>query len=236
MNVNCSKCGILIIMENKKKIFDDKKHIVLCDVCCSNNNFYSLSYCKKKLLLNSFEIENIKYLFNEKSNKKLYLVSEINDLIINKHNENLDEKNIKKISRKTSIKKMFDKLNLKYTETGDIYSYINYGYPPLDDIINYHMNKNIIIKERKNTLDDKLKEKNIIYNDKMVSCYQYINKINQRSLEDTLKMAELESWLMNNTEYLQFLQNNNQQDSIIKAIHKYQNIDLNNIINKNINK
>ncbi len=228
--LNCSFCNKEI---KKSQIFIEhflKENLCYfaCTDCTNLNTFYSLYFIKSNFILEDKYLKELKFLFNNSIFKKLlnheiieddklYLESDILNLIKKQHKireKNKDKEN-EKNTRRNLIKETFDSLQLNYSEINDIYNFIQYGKPELSEIITNHINNYNKINELRYNFIVELEKKKLKFHNNMLSYKKYIeNKYD--NLNELLDLAEIESKLLEKSNYLNYLDNleNNNIDKI----------------------
>lgn len=161
---NNSKC-IFCNVSTSYRLTDDNSFIV-CDECQMTHNLFARTFCINNLLLNKRDLNTLKCF--HKSNKKLYLESDIQKLIVIKYgNDHLnyetykDKKllqkytklsniNIQRELRKTQLMEKLAEYKLECKNYGDCYSYIQFGYPDVNTVIGNELEKyrNIFSKQQ----------------------------------------------------------------------------------------
>lgn len=183
--LNCEIClnKITYSIRNFKK-YNSLLHIVLCNNCTNNNILLTKDYCKNNLYLNDNDIVQIKFLFNPYNNKKLYPEQFINKFYIEKFGtkENIElniekkesSRKIREIKKKEKINERRNQLlsfiydnKLNYNEAGICYTYINYGFPSLQEVYDY------IIKQC--NMENHIENNNIKLSDEKKHGEPYIN-------------------------------------------------------------
>jgi hypothetical protein len=121
-------------------ILKDEKTIIICDECQTLHTLFARTFCITNLLLNKKDLDTLKYF--KKSNQKLYLEDDIQNLIKIKYgNEYINYKQqkilykYKRLTNKNNIieerrKILLEKLadyKIECKKFGDCYSYIELG-------------------------------------------------------------------------------------------------------------
>lgn len=143
---------------------NEYNQIVLCDVCQSNHAMFSKTFCINELLLSKHDLEGLRYFI--KGSSKLFLEDDIQILIEQKYGD-INSYNIYKENKITNKKQkqtvhqtliqqrkeqLIDKLieyKLEYKPYGDCYTYVHYGYPKIDNVIENELEKYKKIFSRK---------------------------------------------------------------------------------------
>lgn len=103
--------------------------------------------------------------------------------------------------RKKELISTLEKHNLKYKHYGDCYSFVHHGEPKLSVVI-----KNEQIKEqnkaaRRDTLRPHLDKLNIAMDEDLPSVYNYVHNVGCKTLEQTVKDTEVESFFKTHTNF-----------------------------------
>lgn len=216
MDISCNKCSICIIITDLDRPFL-VNYLPLCSQCTKElllqDKLISSSSCKNKYSLTDSDLKKNKivYLKNIKNKTKYYLFSDIYDTIIKKYGNinalsdalKMKEKNkeIKKINREQLIKqKKFElsqvlrNLNIDLNSYGNHFEYINYGKSTVDEIIADEKHKFMYKKKRETKLERELQKYGIQYNYNNVNCYNYVNKIGHKKLDDVISSMVLDNY------------------------------------------
>ena len=176
----CMVCGKNNLNNNNNN--NNKNIEIICEKCFDVSQY---------IRMEKYEINQVNKI---KDTKKLYI----------KKNNNCDNILIpEKIERKQSlVKKMADfKLNYeKYKDNTLCKSYINFGTPNLDTIIENICSKLSIENNRLCELLEKLKELNLEYDSTIPSYKKFIKK--GGDIKKIINSAELEKDLIKDTNYL----------------------------------
>lgn len=237
MSLYCQNCEKKILNLYIHNDTNSINYHFLCKKCLKKLKVCSKSKCKKLFLLNDIDIKNLKIIYLD-NNQHFFLYEEVKKVVINKYGnlDNLqkildkksDEKKLKiqknnfiKTERENILMEAFKFNKLEYKNYGDCYSYINYGEPSLETVIN---NELIKIKDKNNRrmeLAHELKKLNINLDESLKSCYEYINKIGCVTLKEIVRNIEIEYFLKNNTEYEKLCKIYKPAKAKDKAIRKY---------------
>jgi len=238
---NCENCGkITNLLNTNYRIPEIKEHYLLCQKCIIKYDFISKTECKKRYLLNDSDLESQRILYFENYQNKisLYNRKEVIMLAGNKHGglDNLQkildlrkqknnirkEKSLKlKEERKNEIIKLFRNHKLKFKYIGDSYSYINYGKPSIEYILENEQKKIMKKNKRRIKLAKHLMKLNIPLDENIEACHNYINMIGCLSLNETIKEIEIEHFLLENTNYKDILINNKKEKAQSLAFEEY---------------
>jgi hypothetical protein len=235
ITILCDKCNVNIFDQTEiYKIPTNIRHInknihyILCTDCIKKRRIYSKSKCKKKFLLDDNDIHHLKYLYisNNQNANKYFLYTDILNIIKNKYGslDNLNnvinnkkrksDKNVilKKLHIEQRKKELIDVLNmnkLAYKNHGSCYSYVHYGKPPIDEVIDDELEKINEKNKRRIKLGLKLEEKGMYVDETLCSCYNYINNIGYKSFDEVIRSVEVEYFLKYRTEYEKLLNKHN---------------------------
>jgi hypothetical protein len=240
-NYTCYICpNILIINTTIKYTYDPNIHIIICNICRKNIPLYSNSFCTKSLLLSNDELLDIKFVYNPNNKKKLYIESDIKSIIHKKYNTTIlkDIRHRHKLSeidkRRAELKQTLFDYKLEYNEFGLSFLYINFGQIDITSVIDEQIKIQDLKIQKRMYLIELFKRNNLIYNDKMRSCYEFIHDISNRSEEEILQIAEIENFLMESTNYLSLLSKYEYIDARDIALKEY--VNNTNQSNKNLDK
>lgn len=203
-NYNTKEIEIKTKYENKKIIkfvkSNSKMHInklsvviyYICDLCISDtNNYIDLS----KIILSPDDFKNVSLFIN---NKNLYISKSDYDNIRDNNLNNIQKKRKKDLLSKIKLFK------LQYIQNSICDGYIKYGFPNLDDVLEYLIKKQSEENNRLYELIHKLEQKNIEY-DKDVPAFKKYIKCGG-NIKEAIKNGELELLLVKNTNYLKLLE------------------------------
>jgi hypothetical protein len=181
----------------------------------------SKTKCKKIFLLTDNDIKNVKFIYLENNpTQQFYKFSDIKKVvldkygsfdnlqnIINQKNKYKESKHIKTkniiAERETELKQLFELNKLEFKNYGDIYSYINYGKPALETVLENELSKLNNKNNRRIILANKLKTLNIRVDESLKSCYEFVNGLATKSLDEIVRCIEVESFLKNETNYIE---------------------------------
>lgn len=228
--VKCRKCLCDLILNS---FIDEKNCFMLCENCKNCSKLYSKTFCLRNLLLSKNDLISLKYLHNKKKTK-YYLDDDIENIIKIKFDEiqKNKEKRNKRIKKQESIefirrKTLGNRLaeyKLEIKPFGDCFTYIKYGYPSIDVVIQNEISKSIELTRRKKILYKKLQQFNLPYNETYDSCcYKFVNGISDRSLNETINDVKIEQFFMDYTNYLELLKSNPDDIAKDKALENYIN-------------
>lgn len=222
-----------------KEHYVKTKHYMFCRNCLGNMEICSKSKSKKIFHLTDDDIKNVKLIYLENNTiHQFYKYQDIKDVVINKYgsisnlqllinkkNEIKEIKNQKiestKLQRELKIRETFQMNKLEFKNYGDAYTYIHYGKPDLNTVVNNELIKISQKNARCLKLANKLKQLNIPIDESLKSCYEYINNIGTDSLEDIVRHIEVEHFLKYNTTYDELCKKYDIKTAKELAIRKY---------------
>lgn len=210
----CKKCGCDFNCNLRTNLLKDlENQFFLCSSCKNSSKLYSKNFCLKQLLLSDNDLSPLKYLYNNNNNKKAkyYLDDDIENIIKIKF-DSINKKNEKKIfrakqkeklqsSRKQNLIQCLTEHKLDYKPFGECFTYVKYGYPDIETVIKNEINKSIELSRRKKILYKELQKFNLPYCEKNSVCYDFINNISDKSLNDIINDAKIENFFINYTNY-----------------------------------
>lgn len=156
---NHNKCLICYSPTQYRKLHKDNTYLlsfVLCDICQNQNALYSKSFCINELLLSKSDLDNIRCFY--KGNAKLFLEYDVRSLIKQKYgseNDYTDYKQNKILQKYKKINNILQKredrrkilmeqladYKLELKTYGDCYTFIQFGYPKLENVIKNELEK-----------------------------------------------------------------------------------------------
>lgn len=234
-HITCEKCDNMVKIKTENDVHI-KYHIV-CNNCKKNLQLHNKTESKKIFFLNNNDLEDIKSLYS--TNKTImYIHEDLEEYAIKKHgdisviekkreketlkkNKILKIKNENKKIREEIISQYFDNNKLELKPYGDCYSFINNGYPPLNEIAQNEIKKNEQKNKKYLELAKELSKLNIQLDDSCTICYEYINNIGCRNLRETVRMVELDNFLQTKTKYNKFVKKYGKDVSREFAIRQY---------------
>jgi hypothetical protein len=245
----CDNCKILLKNNFLYDHYKKDKHYLFCRICLKSLEICSKSRCKKLFLLIDSDLDSLKTIYLN-NNQQFFIFNDVKTVILNKYGD-LDNLQkillVKKKNRELKLKKSSDNkserekklkeslfLNkLEYKNYGDCYSFIHYGQPSLNTVIENELKKNINKNERRIELASELIKFNISLDETLTSCYEFINNLNSKSLDETIKSIQVEYFLKYDTEYekLSRIYDSNKAQNIV--IEKYTD---KHYMNKNLDK
>lgn len=247
----CKNCNIKISDIYSLDDSNIDNYHFFCKKCIKLLKFCSKSKCKKLFLLNDIDVKNLKIVFLNNNRQHFFLYDDIKDIIIKKYGsfnnlqKIINQKSIDKqlkIQKNNNIKANREKLlkdcfllnKIEFKNYGDCYSYINYGKPDLEIVLQNELNKINEKNSRRIKLANELKNLNINLDESLTSCYEYINKIGNKPLKEILRNIEIEHFLKYKTDYDELCKIYNHSKAKDLAIRKY--IEAQQQLPKNINK
>ena len=241
-HITCEKCDNIIKIKNNKKNSIDYDDIninfhIICKICRENIKCYNKTESKKIFFLNDSDLSNIKTLYS--TNKSImYIEDELLVYAIKKHGDidTIEKKKEKELIKKNNLLKTKNE-NIKFRKElitnyfninklqlkpfGDCYSFINNGYPSLNEIAKNEMKKNEQKNEKCVELARELSKIKIPFDESCNICYEYVNNIGYRNLNETVRMIELEYFLKTKTNYNNYVKKYGKELSREYAIRQY---------------
>jgi hypothetical protein len=191
---------------------DPDSNFALCPSCRDSCKLYSKTFCLKQLLISKDDLLPLKYLYNVDSKVKYYIDDDIERIIKVKFKaieKNKERRLVKakhsemvKLERRRELIEKLSEYKLNYKPFGDCFTFVQYGYPKINTVIENEIKKSIELSLRKKLLYSELKKFNIPYREDSV-CYDFINGITSKSLNDTITDAKIEDFFINYTNYEQ---------------------------------
>lgn len=209
MDITCEDCQKQIQIN---RLVEPKHHHFLCKECITNREICSLDKCKKRYLLNDDDMNKLKHIYvdNPKNKKKFFIFSDVRDIIIEKFGsvENMDtiKKQREMDDRKRLLTETLEYNKLEYKSYGDCFSYVKYGRPSIETVISNELKKLETKRNRKMILANELATHNIPFDETLPSCYNYINNIGCKTLNETISEIRVEQYMKNNTNYNRYLE------------------------------
>lgn len=180
---------------------------VMC-ASLSTSSIKGSKICSKTKALKLFKLKesdfvNIKELNIELSHKPkhtYYLYSDILNIVAEKYgsigafksslsnskSNNYSKSTLFKEDREKQLREAFYDMKLEPKNSGDCYTYINYGVPDLDQVIKNEITKLNDKTNRRVLLASRLDQLNISFDESLSSCYNYINNIGSNDLDATV--------------------------------------------------
>lgn len=213
--VKCRKCNCDHTVHIEPSI-DLNNNFVLCSNCKKSSKLYSKTFCLEQLLLPINDLSSLKYLYCKSSRTKYYLDDDIENIVKIKFNE-IEKNKERKMARikhleslqclrKEKLEQSLAEYKLDVKPFGDCFTYIKYGYPKIEIVIKNEINKSIELSKRKRTLFKELQKFGLPYNETKNSiCYDFVNGISNKTLNDIINDAKIENFFINHTDYLELV-------------------------------
>lgn len=207
--------------------FDIKKYYLLCKECIKNTKVFSKTSCKKLFLLDENDLKNLKLIYlNDKNKKKFYVYCDVEKVVVNKYgsldklkiilekrSKKQEDKNQRKLDqmkkRKEELMKVLMENKLEFKNYGDCYSYICWGKPSINEIVNNEIEKLKIINNRRIRLGKELSKKKLKLDENNKICYNYIYNLSSKPIEDVVRSVEIDTFLKEETRYNEFIKTTN---------------------------
>jgi hypothetical protein len=196
--ISCKFCTNKIYISPSDRKYDDNINFLLCTHCIKKQDICSKSRSSSIFLLKSEDFLNLKYIYfkNVCNTQKFYLLSDVKKLAIEKYGSidklNIIKKNNKisnhilstnkkmssellKNKRKRELQQILKNNKLEYKLYGNCYSYINYGKPSIDIIIQEELNELNKTNVNRFNLASALNNNNIVYDENNIHVKQYIH-------------------------------------------------------------
>lgn len=125
----------------------------------------------------------------------------------------------KQKQRKDELINRLNELKMKYSENGICGAYIKFGYPELEIVIKSLHQKQEEYLQRFYDLIEELKKNDLEYENDIPSYKKYLKY--GGCLNEIIKEAEFERELISNTNYLNFLKNNDPEIAKRLSINEY---------------
>lgn len=190
----CAKCKNNINYQEK---IDSNKYTLLCKECIKTNKnlIYAANYCNIKFNITSSNLKKIKpvYIKNKNDDNIYYYKWDIIKI------KKKLKKEQDKMHRKKEIIETFKMNKLEFNMVGDCYSYIHYGKPDIDIIINNEIDKLKMKNSRRIELANLLNLRNIKLDESILFCKSYID--NGGDVNKTVNKIEMDDNLKNNKNY-----------------------------------
>lgn len=230
----CQKCS-----QNFKsnKEHDPYKEYVFCKDCLTNMKIISRTKIKQTFYLKDNELQSIKYI-NTYCNYQFFLYDDIYQVIVNKHgsfdnfkktiteknkkdNQRVEKKHKLKTEREKNLKELLKYNKLEYKSYGDCYSYVHFGIPDINEVIENELNKIQNTSIKRINISSELKKKGIKFDEDLKPCYDYIHNLNSKTLHETVRDTEIEIFLKNNTNYKELIEIYPHEKAQEIALYKY---------------
>src|SRR5439155_1854984 len=173
----CEKCNNKISNFFPQNIINKYNYYFFCSKCLKILKVCSKSKCKKLFLLNNSDFKKLKIIYLNNT-QHFFLYDDIKEIVLNKYgsfinlqniiNEKLIEKKLKIqknnnliADREQKLKESFQLNKLEFKNYGDCYSYIHYGEPTLEIVMENELKKINEKNSRRIILANELKKINI---------------------------------------------------------------------------
>ena len=153
-------------------------------VCRSVNTCLIQNWQISFLLWNEYGIDQLPSSVNERNNKK---------------------KEYTKKQRKELLSQRLGEYRLPIRAYGDCFSFVEYGKPFIDEVVDNELTRADEYQKRRVELSKELNEREIIYDESYPDCLNYVKQRNHKTLHDTVRAIEIESFLRDNTNYLEIV-------------------------------
>jgi len=231
---NCHKQNIIV-----NSHYSNNKYYLICKKCLGGIEICSKTKAKQIFYLTDNDIQNLKLIYLENNTiYQFYKYEDIKNVVILKYGtlQNFQKANLKRTEskelkikkieenkqiREKKIKNMFMDNKLEFKNYGDIYTYIHYGKPSIDIVLENELNKLNQKNVRRKELADELNKINIPLNESLKSCYEYINGLSIKTIEDVVRHIEIEHFLKHNTDYDNLCKKYNSKQAKEIAIRRY---------------
>jgi len=237
---DCNHCNTKVVIGKLSSQIDNAKQYTFCDNCIKTQAFCSKSKCRLIFLLNDDDMKNLKYLYiNNKNNKsQFYLYKDIEQVVLNKYGsfDKLNEMYEQKVDvkgkkdgkgltaehkRKQELISALNQNKLEFQNHGDCYSYVKYGTPDIETVIQNMLVKLKRVSERRIELAKLLSDNGVPFNEEFGPCYNYIHDIGYKNLAETVQDAEIDHFLRTNTNYVSLLKKYNREVASEVALRTY---------------
>lgn len=196
--MNCEKCNNIVCVNINSNNF-----YFFCNKCIKSLKLCSKSNCKKLFMLNDSDLVNLKIIYLN-SNYNFYLYDDVYKIILTKYGslDNLEyliknkrkKCNNIKVEREKILKEQLMLNKLEYKNYGDCYSYVNYGKPPIEQVLVNELEKLYEKNKRRLNLASELSKINMTLDETIKPCYEYINDlIPEKSIDDIVKKIQFET-------------------------------------------
>lgn len=161
----------------------------------------------KELIINKYgTFDNLQSIIKQKNQQK----KQRNDKILNV-----------KLEREKNLKELLMMNKLQYKNYGDCYSYVHYGEPTLQQVIENELQKINTKNTKRVSLATELNKLGIQLDENLKSCYEYINGLSTKKLQDVVRLIEVEHFLKHNTNYEELCKKYNINKAKEMAIRQY---------------
>lgn len=187
-NISCYNCekSVLVILSN----YNSNIHDVYCDSCIKSLKVCSKNNAKKLLLLNESDLKNTKCVYNNK-NVQCYIYEVLEQIMVAKYGgysqlmQIFDKKKNEKIKRnkkkeevknkrEKELRMIFLDNKLEFKNYGYCYSYIHYGKPSLEEVLEKEIESINDQNDRRIKLAKELSNYGLLLDETNKYCYEYI--------------------------------------------------------------
>lgn len=202
---NCDGCSNNIEFNEYRDRPVKDEHLLFCSDCTDNLKLCSHSKSKRLFCLKDDDLNKLQYLYinNPTNRQKFYLYSDVENIVILKYGsidklkkllkQKEEEKVIRKKDKEDRIEHRRNKLEgvckdnkIIMKNYGDFYSYIHYGEPSIDTVIQNELKKADIKRHKMIELASELSKYGLSFDMNDKDCYNYINNLSNRSVTETV--------------------------------------------------
>jgi len=205
----------------KCKICNKRKSPNICKKCIKNNNVYSINILKETFEISDSDIKTLPSYVGP-NNIIFYsrddVIKIISDIYKTKKSASIE------LKQKLRKKELFDKLKenkLEYKKNSICDAYIKFGSPNINEVIDILLKNQLDEINKFIFLIDELNKRNISYDSRIPIFKTYIK--NEIDIDETIKIAETEKFLIENTNYLSLLKIYDNNIAKDLALQKYNN-------------
>lgn len=205
----------------KCKICNKRKSPNICKKCIKNNNVYSINILKETFEISDSDIKTLPSYVGP-NNIIFYsrddVIKIISDIYKTKKSASIE------LKQKLRKKELFDKLKenkLEYKKNSICDAYIKFGSPNINEVIDILLKNQLDEINKFIFLINELNKRNISYDSRIPIFKSYIK--NEIDINETIKIAETEKFLIENTNYLSLLKIYDNNIAKDLALQKYNN-------------
>jgi|LakMenEpi03Aug12_release.lakeMendotaPanAssembly.Ray.scaffolds.fasta_scaffold424444_2 hypothetical protein len=205
----------------KCKICNKRNSPNICKKCIKNNNVYSINILKETFEISDSDIKTLPSYIGP-NNIIFYsrddVIKIISDIYKTKKSASIE------LKQKIRKKELFDKLKenkLEYKKNSICDAYIKFGSPNINEVVDILLKNQLDEINRFICLIDELNKRNINYDNRIPIFKKYIK--NEIDIDETIKIAETEKFLIENTNYLSLLKIYDNNIARDLALQKYNN-------------
>jgi len=205
----------------KCKICNKRKSPNICKKCIKNKNVYSINILKETFEISDSDIKTLppyvgpnNIIFYSRDD----VIKIISDIYKTKKSASIE------LKQKLRKKELFDKLKenkLEYKKNSICDAYIKFGSPNINEVIDILLKNQLDEINKFIFLIDELNKRNISYDSRIPIFKTYIK--NEIDINETIKIAETEKFLIENTNYLSLLKIYDNNIAKDLALQKYNN-------------